>query len=521
MEEDRLDQAEKVFCDFIARHGEDGSVLTNLAKVYACRKNDAKAEEILWRALEVDPNQDNGLSWYWVMHKERGGEAAGDEALRRIARIPKSWRAHLWLARSALQRRDLPEALKLYEQSLATAGTPAPYDLLMQMSGDLGNAGHLPELIRLTMPRFDVAARGLQVGNNLIKAWLDLGQIEPARKILQQLYAQNRPDWKPTLSFWDTELAKLHVATTPAQPASELKISMLTIDGPVWLPEQSSAQELFPAITTDGVHVAFLGSSAEMPHKGEQPSHQMSDTPGRLSRALPLFLAEQVRFGADASVRTLIPWLQGANGAFVFSGVSWKDADAAQYARMGEPTGDYVVVTHLKVKSEPWTAELRLIRTIDAKCLATADCSFPYAQPEEALFSLVRQLLTTLAEQAGVATTSPPDAYEVPRGAEFPYYLLRLEQLLAVRIGGSDGMPAGFLGGTHEILDGNLHLCLNNPQSVSARILLLQTCRAMKRVQREVVAQYRDKVVQIQREHPLPQPAHAIAERILNEVLAA
>src|SRR2546421_6697817 len=76
MEEGRFDEAEKVFRDFITKHGEDGSILTNLAKVYARRKDDAKAEQILWHALEVDPNQDNGLGWYWIMHKERSGENA-------------------------------------------------------------------------------------------------------------------------------------------------------------------------------------------------------------------------------------------------------------------------------------------------------------------------------------------------------------------------------------------------------------------------------------------------------------
>jgi tetratricopeptide (TPR) repeat protein len=517
MEEERLNEAEKVLRSFTSQHGENGSILTNLAKVYARRKDDAKAEELLWRALEVDPNMDNGLLWYAVIHRERGGEEAELAAFRRVAALPKSWRAQLWLARAALKRRDLPEALQLYQQSLAAAPLPTPSDLLMQISGDLGNAGHLPELVNLVLPRFNVAFHGLEVGNNLIKAMSDLGQIESARKILGQLYAQNRPDWKATLSFWDTELAKLHVEATPVQPQDKLEISMLTIDGPVWLPEQSPAQELFPPAAADAVRVAFLGGSAEMPHTGDKPMHQMSDAPGRLSRALPLFLAEQVRFASDAAVRTLIAWLHGENGAFVFSGFPWKDSDAAQYARIAQPPSDYVVVTHLKVKAEPWGAELRLLRTIDAKCLATAACSFPSAQPEQGLQPLAQQLVASLVEHADVTTAARPMAYQVPRGGEFPYYLLRLEQLVAVRCAGMEGVPAGFLSGTHEILDGNLQLCLNNPKSVSARFLLLQTCRAMKRAFPEVVASFHDKLSRLQRENPLPQPAQGIAERLLND----
>src|SRR2546422_10217541 len=63
--------------------------------------------------------------------------------------LPGSWRAQLWLARSALQSRQLDQALALYRESLSRAGKPAPANLLQQMSGDLGNAGHLPELLQL------------------------------------------------------------------------------------------------------------------------------------------------------------------------------------------------------------------------------------------------------------------------------------------------------------------------------------------------------------------------------------
>ncbi len=94
-EENRLDEAESVFLDFGARHGDDGYVLTNLAKVYAKRNNHSKAEETLWHALAIDPNQENGLVWYQGNHHQRSGEEAGHEALRRIAALPLSWRATL------------------------------------------------------------------------------------------------------------------------------------------------------------------------------------------------------------------------------------------------------------------------------------------------------------------------------------------------------------------------------------------------------------------------------------------
>ena len=141
------------------------------------------------------------MGWYEVIHHERGGKEAGLAALRRIAELPGSWRAQLGLARDALDRRDLPAAISLYQRALSHA-EPAPADMLMQISGDLGNQGHLPELLELVGLRFDPGKHGLEVGNNLLKAHVDLGQLDGARQILDQLYALKRPDWKETLIPW-------------------------------------------------------------------------------------------------------------------------------------------------------------------------------------------------------------------------------------------------------------------------------------------------------------------------------
>src|SRR5258708_8837157 len=174
MKNNRLDEAERVLSRQIQKHGDDGSVLTNLAKVYSARNEKRKADDTLWHALLVDPNQENGLVWYEAINRERDGEEAGLEAFRRVAALPGSWRAQLWLARAALKSRNLEQALAYYHESLSRVGKSVPPDLLMQMSGDLGNAGHLPELLNLTEPHFDVHVHGLPVGNNLIKAHLDL-----------------------------------------------------------------------------------------------------------------------------------------------------------------------------------------------------------------------------------------------------------------------------------------------------------------------------------------------------------
>jgi hypothetical protein len=237
-----------------------------------------------------------------------------------------------------------------------------------------------------------------------------------------------------------------------------------------------------------------------------------------LSRAIPLFLAEQVEFGSDARVLTLVPWIAEGSGGFVLSGAAWSDEDAAGYARQGELKGDYIVITHLKTQSEPWNLELRLVRTLDGKRLGTLNATFASQKPEEAIPDLARRLLTLLSEQAEMDACPAPPLYQVPDGSQFPYYLLRLEQLLAVRCGGMDGVNQGFLHGERDILDGNLQSCLESPQNVPLRIVLAQTFVAMKKARPDILAEYKDKLMSLQQEKPLPEPAHGVVQRIANEI---
>ena len=518
MEEGRLDEAEKVFRNFIAKYGENGSVLTNLAKVYARRKNNSKAEEILWHALEVDPNQNNGMGWYEVIHRERNGEIAGNEALRRIAALPASWRAQLWLARASLKSKNLEQAIAYYQESLSRAGNDIPTDLLMQMSGDLGNYAHLPELLQLTEPHFVVQTHGLQVGNNLIKAHLDLGQIEAARQIVNQLYALKRPEWNQALGFWDKEIAKAQLAAEPPDEKKQLQMAMLTIEGPVWLRPLSPAAELFQAKMRSELSICFLGSSAETATNSKRIQHQLADAAGRMSRALPLFLAEQVNFASNTRVQTLVPWITEKIGGFVLSGLIWPDEDAANYARQGEQKNDYVVIIHLKTQAEPWIVELRLIRTIDGKFLGNLNTLFPPAKPEDAIPKLAQELLALLVKRAELQIQKQPPIYRIPIAQNFQYYLLRLEQLLAVHCAGMEGVRANFLSGERDIIDGNLQLCLACPDNVVTRLLLAQTLLAMKKIRPDILPEFRDKLALLQKEKPLIEPAHGVMQRIFNEV---
>ena len=120
-----------------------------------------------------------------------------------------------------------------------------------------------------------------------------------------------------------------------------------------------------------------------------------------------------------------------------------------------------------------------------------------------------------LAAEAKVKQQTISPLYRLPEADRLPDYLLREEQLLAVRCARMETAPPRFLHGEREIVEGNLQLCLACPQNVITRILLVQTLLSMQKVRPEVVKEFIDKVRWLQKEYPLSQQAHAAVEEML------
>lgn len=510
--------AERVLRDYMERHGEDPYVLTNLAKAQDARGDHPLAEATLWRALQLDPNQENGLGWYAAIHRDRNGEAGWLDACRRVAGLSSSWRAQLWLARESLQRGDLTSALSLYEEALSHGGQPAPADLLKQLSGDLGNAGHLNEIVSLAAPHFDAARHGLEVGNNLIKANVDLGRLDEAKRIVEQLYAQGRPDWRQTLDFWDSEVAKARVAALPAERDTPLQMELLSIEGPLWLRDGSPCATLVAPKPADAPRVVFFGSTALLPAERRVPGVQLADGPGRLSRALPLVLAEQVHLSTAGAGAALVPWIGGKG--FALFGKPYGDAELLALARKERVPPSLIGGLVLDATGTDWCVSLRLLRVADGSCLGTTDGRVNPADPAAAVEALVERMMALLAK-ADFGAAATPAWYRRPAAGQGSNYLLRLEQQLAVTCGNLEFLRGGRLSGEHEVVEGAIGLCVGEPANVTARLLLAQTLRQMKKGRPAVLEQYRKRVDLLQAEHPIAGEAGACISKALGEVFPA
>lgn len=509
----RAHEAERVLASYIEANGEDGSVLTNLAKAQEERGDAAQSGKTLWHALEVDPNQDNGLGWYWALVRERDGETAGVEALQRVASLPASWRAQLWLARLALQSGNDRGAFGLYKQSLDRMPTPVPADALMQISGDLGNAGRLSDLLDFCMPQYVADVHGLAVGNNLIKASVDIGKLDQAKEILEQLYRLQRPDWQQTLRYWDTELARARAADSSASAA--LDVTLLTIDGPVWTGSTSPAARLF-SDHPSGPIICLLGASAEGASEATEPTRQLSDGPGRASRGIPLYFAEQLWAQSDARAQTLVPWIVNGGG-FVLSGAPWGDQTAAEYARIVASKCEWIITSHLRCATTPWSVDVRLIRASDGACVKCATAKFDPGDDSE-LVALGARLPSWITEHAGATLKAPSGPYLTPTSDDLADYLLRLEQLLALRCAAMDESK-DFIYGAREIIQGEIELCLRASQSTNARIILTQSLHYLGKIEPSILSEVAARVWLLQGEKPLSGDAQEAVDASLELII--
>jgi hypothetical protein len=385
----------------------------------------------------------------------------------------------------------------------------------MQLSGDLGNAGHLLPMLDLTAPHFDVHHHGLQVGSNLIKAAIDTGQLDQARTWLDQHQVMQRPDWRETLSYWESELQKAHLGTHEPVPREKLQCAMLAIEGPLWLPKDHALAAQFPAKPEDAPRIVVMGSSFEAANPGNQVKLTPTDNPGRYSRALPLFFTEHLHMRSPARATTLISWITNGSGGFALSGRAYEDESLVEHARQSTANGphaaDYILYSHLVVRGENTTLQLRLIRCIDGKRLAESQYPFPEAGFHRAAAAVLADLGSMLEKEAEISVASNLPTLE---GPGLDHYLLRIEQSLAVNCSTMEDRYAATLSNPSEILSGMLHLCLQNPDHVPSRMILLRTLRKLRKNQPALTSAMRSKVESLFHEYPI-----AKAQAQLNDEL--
>ncbi|MEO8062981.1 MAG: tetratricopeptide repeat protein [Pseudomonadota bacterium] len=481
----------------IARYGENTYLLANLARAFAAAGDDERAQALIWRALQLDPNEETSLNWMIATANAKGGREAVLAAYARAAALPGSWRAQLWLARSALEFGQIDEATRLYEEALGRA-KPVPADLLMQLSGDLGNRGHTELLVRLTQPRFDLAAHGLAVGNNLLRAYADLGMFAEARKLLEQLYSQQRPDWRDHLIFWEQKLDDAQ--RRYGEVSAPLDIVLMTLDQPVWARGVLGFDSVLPAKSPSVPRVHFFCGSGEAPEQdqaGGKVVSQPTNDLGRIARALPMFLAEEVYLRTSARTAFLLPWMK--QGGFIVSAQPWTRAFLPPDASPPEA----IVYLHVDARATPWRLLVSIEKAGDAAAPVAFEQPFHLTNAGHDVLTLLYDLIPRLTDLLGLRREESAAALGTPPAELLPGYLTAIEQALAIALAARHVGNESFLHQERSIFDHLFDVALHGAELLRPRMLLINALENETRRRPDIAREYLEKLSLLQQRHVL------------------
>jgi hypothetical protein len=248
---------------------------------------------------------------------------------------------------------------------LATAGDRA--DVLVTISADLGVNGHVHEIAELVAPRYDAERHGPATGLNLLQAFLALRQAEAAQHVLDILFALERPELEERLHGFSNAIAELIQSDLPPVDSPDApvgsteppKVNFVSISKPIWFYGlEPLAAEILPGKADRVRRIAFtqlaLLGVAELGEVMQKPETEA----GRLTRALPLWLAETFYFSPHYSPIAVVGVMNQKHYALI--GAEWTTDNLRQLVDTTEGGLDYIFTGALRQVDGDYELLLRI-----------------------------------------------------------------------------------------------------------------------------------------------------------------
>jgi hypothetical protein len=416
---------------------------------------------------------------------------------------PVSVKSHLAAAREKIAAKELPAAMAIYEELLVTSGDRA--DVLVTISGDLGSCGHVAEIIELVAPRYDADRHGPATGLNLLQAYLAVRDADAAQHVLDILFGLNRLELEDRLHGFSNAIAELLASPLPAPsigggPGGAAKIGLITISKPIWFYGlEALAAQILPPKEGRLRRIAF--AQLALPGLADTnfgAAKQAEDELGRLSRAIPLWLAETFYFSPSYAPVAAIAIMTPAEGGshYVNFGSEWTTENLRQLVDTTEGGLDYIVSGALRSTAGDYDVLLRVWDVKTFRERKTFSARWTPATADAALTQLHLQVRTYMEwspASAAFAYTIParPRAWLDTLGVALGLFLLEKtlvprEQLGAIeqdlkdsaqRAGASEAASLAFL--TLRVRAGRLGLVAPTDVTLARSPLVLQAQKTL------------------------------------------
>lgn len=456
-------------------------LMTNLAKAFFAQGKASETDTWLKRGLEIDPNQDLAFNWFVARQVELVGEDARNDAYLELAKNPLAWRPQLWMARDCLANSQLDSALTLYKEVL-TRANPLPSDVFMQISGDLGNAGQIDQILPLLKDHYDINAHGIQGGNNLLKTYFETKKPKDARALLAQLYSCQRPDWKETLVFWDGKFDELDKNYGLIQNIDEVKTTIIELDRPVWARRDVPLSDISLGNLSPQEIIFVSGSAGAIASDDkERASVGKTDIRGSFARGAVLVLAEKLAYSVDATVKT---WaICAESGGFILSSSPWAAAN------LPKPASEHAVFvfSHLNTNAGQWTYDLCMVDANTQQNLWSFTYQLKSDDPGSELDNISDSVLEVSRRLLKLNRRSATSWSEQVAQVWASHYISYSEKALAIAT--SADKPET-LYQVRSIIDQLLLLSVSNPTHAASCLMFMLSLNRLKDSLPDMVAEF-------------------------------
>lgn len=219
MQTKEFERAKTILINCLDRFPGSGAACTNLAMIYGAEGDEAKAFEMLETALFKDPNQENALNMYAQAFIAGGKKDELRRRLETLAGKEGAWRPKLHLARVALSEENLLKAMDWYKQAIE--GATDRFEVVMTVTGELGQAGYVYQLIQICEAYWQPDYPFPYAGFNYANALIATDQKEKAIAVLRHMQDHLDERFKPMV---DQFLARIPGAAE-VEAAAEQRVA--------------------------------------------------------------------------------------------------------------------------------------------------------------------------------------------------------------------------------------------------------------------------------------------------------
>ncbi|MCA8951926.1 MAG: hypothetical protein KDE27_20625 [Planctomycetes bacterium] len=401
-----LDAAQFTLDELQQKRPDSAAARVGKAMLAQQRGDRARAEELLWEALQLDPNHPDAVHGYLQVRLAVVGDDGHRAELDRLASLPNAWRAGLWRARLDLQQGKVDDAVAAYRQLLD--GEDSARDALLMAATDLANAGKHELIGELVAPRFVPGRDHPQIGLAVLHQLAASKQHRQGAELLHRMHLhyghvvaeQLRPF---TAEFDRQRLAELPALTMPAEP----RVGMFRLEWPAFCSALGDPRWLLPNKAEGHKQVLFVALAIEGQSEGVHAGPE--EDFGRLTRAVPMFLAEHVWLTTPHRGTALLPLTEP--GGWAVMGRPWPEDQIAAQLGDDERGSALLVTGMLRIDGAERRIDLWVYDPTTRQRIGHAATSGPATEFGRMLLQLLTELWPLLGGETGYRPAVGDEAF--------------------------------------------------------------------------------------------------------------